>query len=93
MYSKIETERMTFMQQNQKKLRTEEYIHLRDAIINDRNVHNIGILIHFPSTYIESPRHMHEYTQDAITNVWKHGHPDLFIAFIYITLWPKIKEI
>lgn len=34
MYTKIESERLWFLQKNQQKLRAEEYIHLRDAIIN-----------------------------------------------------------
>lgn len=32
---KIKTERLTFIRLNQTKLRSEEYIHLRDAINND----------------------------------------------------------
>lgn len=37
MYVKIETERLTFIRLNQTKLRSEEYIHLRDAINTDGN--------------------------------------------------------
>lgn len=40
MYSKIESERLLFIRLNQKKLRVDNYIHLRDAIITDRNVDN-----------------------------------------------------
>lgn len=41
MYAKIEAKRMIYIRQNQRKLRTEEYIHLRDAILNDNNVEDI----------------------------------------------------
>ncbi|CAI6377043.1 unnamed protein product [Macrosiphum euphorbiae] len=41
MYVKIETERLTFIRLNQTKLRSEEYIHLRDAINTDGNAQNI----------------------------------------------------
>ncbi|KAL0860211.1 hypothetical protein ABMA27_010518 [Loxostege sticticalis] len=80
MYAKIE-ERMLYIRLNQKKLRIEEYIHLRDTIMNDGNIDDIETMVILPSSYIGSPRHMHEYTQDAMTYVRKYGRPDLFITF------------
>ncbi|XP_054745485.1 uncharacterized protein LOC129249840 [Anastrepha obliqua] len=38
MYAKIETERLNFIRFNQAKLRSEQYIHLQDAIANDDNI-------------------------------------------------------
>ncbi|GFT76427.1 ATP-dependent DNA helicase [Trichonephila clavipes] len=35
MYAKIETERLLYIRLNQTELRSEQYIHLRDAIVND----------------------------------------------------------
>ena len=58
MYVKIETERLTFIRLNQDKLRSEEYIHLRDAVSTEGNAVNIGRLTILPATYICSPRHM-----------------------------------
>ncbi|KAG8237316.1 hypothetical protein J437_LFUL014481 [Ladona fulva] len=60
--------------------------------MNDGNVDDIGRLVILPSTYIGSSRHMHEYTQDAMTYVGKHGRPDLLITFTCSSSWPKIKE-
>ncbi|CAG9766005.1 unnamed protein product [Ceutorhynchus assimilis] len=78
---------------NQKKLRTAEYIHLPDEIINDENIDDIGTMVISPSSYIGSPRHMHEYTQDAMTYVRKYGRLDLFIIiFTCNSSWPEIKE-
>ena len=37
MYAKIESERLLYIRLNQTKLRSEHYIHLRDAVINDGN--------------------------------------------------------
>ncbi|XP_043863264.1 uncharacterized protein LOC122756800 [Drosophila mojavensis] len=51
MYVKIETERLTFIRLNQAKLRSEEYIHLRDAIITDGDSENVGRLTILPATY------------------------------------------
>ncbi|XP_065583198.1 glycine receptor subunit alpha-2-like [Artemia franciscana] len=66
MYAKIESERLLYFRLNPTKLRSEQYIHLRDAVVNDGNTTNVGRLTIFPSLHTGSPRHMHEYTQDAI---------------------------
>ncbi|VDM98357.1 unnamed protein product [Onchocerca ochengi] len=73
MYAKIETERLLFIRLNQTKFRSEEYIHLRDAVVNDGNISNIGRLTILPSSYAGSPRHMHEYAQDAVAYVRQYG--------------------
>lgn len=41
MYVKVETERFTFIKLNQAKIRSEKYIHFRDAINADRNTQNV----------------------------------------------------
>ncbi|CAD7078183.1 unnamed protein product [Hermetia illucens] len=61
MYVKIETERLNFIGLNQTKLRSEEYMHLRDAIGTKGNTDNIGRLTILPAKYIGIPRRMHEY--------------------------------
>lgn len=92
MYAKIETERLNYLRFNQARLRSEEYIHLRDAIVNDGNVADVGRLTILPSSYVGSPRHMHEYTQDAMTYVRKFGRPDLFITCTCNPQWDDIKS-
>ncbi|GFX77386.1 helitron_like_N domain-containing protein [Trichonephila clavipes] len=81
MYAKIETERLIFIRLNQTKLHSEEYVHLRDTAVHDGNTTNVGRLTILSSLYIGSPRHMHEYAQDAIAYVRLYGCPDLFITF------------
>ncbi|XP_026467796.1 uncharacterized protein LOC113371383 [Ctenocephalides felis] len=93
MYVKIETERLNFIRFNQAKLRSEEYIHLRDAVSTEGNAANIGRLTILPATYIGSPRHMHEYAQDAMTYVRHYGRPDLFITFTCNPKWIEITEL
>ncbi|AEE09607.1 putative DNA helicase [Cotesia vestalis bracovirus] len=93
MYVKIETERLTFIRLNQAKLRSEEYIHLRDAVNTEGNAANIGRLTILPATYIGSPRHMHEYAQDAMTYVRHYGRPDLFITFTCNPKWIEITQL
>lgn len=93
MYVKIETERLTFIRLNQAKLRSEEYIHLRDAISTEGDAANVGRLTILPATYTGSPRHMHEYAQDAMTYVRHYGRPDLFITFTCNPKWIEIVQM
>ncbi|XP_071577140.1 uncharacterized protein [Temnothorax nylanderi] len=92
MYAKIESERLLYIRLNQKKLRVDNYIHLRDAVVNDGNVADIGQIVILPATFTGSPRHMHEYAQDAMTYVRTYGRPDLFITFTCNPAWSEIKE-
>lgn len=39
-----------------------------------------------------SPRHMHEYAQDAMTYVRHYGRPDLFITFTCNPKWTELTE-
>ena len=93
MYAKIESERLLYIRLNQTKLRSEQYIHLRDAVINDGNTTNVGRLTILPSSYTGSPRHMHEYAQDAIAYVRLYGRPDLFITFTCNQSWDEILQL
>ncbi|GFX85925.1 helitron_like_N domain-containing protein [Trichonephila clavipes] len=61
MYAKIKSERLLYIRLNQVKLRSEEYIHLRDAVVNDGNLSELGKMVILPSTFTGSPRHMHGY--------------------------------
>ncbi|XP_050340249.1 uncharacterized protein LOC126766536 [Bactrocera neohumeralis] len=93
MYVKIETERLNFIRLNQAKLRSEEYMHLRDAICTEGDSKNIGRLTILPATYTGSPRHLHEYAQDAMTYVRHYGRPELFITFTCNPKWTEIIQL
>ncbi|XP_065356368.1 uncharacterized protein LOC135950766 [Calliphora vicina] len=91
MYAKIETERLNYIRSHQKELRSENYIHLRDAVgRQDANALNIGQMVVLPSTFTGGPRYMHEKTQDAMTYVRNFGRPDLFITFTCNPKWQDI---
>ncbi|GBM88716.1 hypothetical protein AVEN_204010-1 [Araneus ventricosus] len=92
MYAKIESERLLYLRLNQRTLRVEQYAHLRDAVMNDGNVADIGQLIILPSIFTGDPRHMHERTQDAMTYVKNYGRPDLFITFTCNPNWTEIQQ-
>jgi len=92
MYAKIESERLLYIRLNQNKLRADEYVHLRDAIANDGNIAEMGKLVILPATFTGSPRHMHEYAQDAFVYVRAYGRPNLFITFTCNPLWLEIQN-
>jgi len=77
------SERLDFIQRNQRKLRAEEYIHLRDAVVNDGNIEapNIGQHVILSASFTGFPRYMNEKSQDIMTYIKKIGKPDLFITF------------
>jgi hypothetical protein len=87
MYAKIESERLLYIRLNQCKLRVDEYIHLRDAVASDGNVENLGALVTLPATFTGRPRHMHEYTQDAMTYVRTDGRPDIYHLHLQSSLY------
>lgn len=93
MYAKIESERLLYIRLNQKKLRVDNYIHLRDSIMNDSNANDIGQKVILPASYTGSPRHMHEYAQDSMTYVRQYGRPDLFITFTCNSSWSEITDL
>ncbi|KAJ2941595.1 hypothetical protein O0L34_g14649 [Tuta absoluta] len=89
-YAKIETERLVFIRTNQRKLRAENYVDLRDAMQHDSNAENVGRMVILPSSFTGGPRYMHERTQDAFCYVRKYGRPDLFITMTTNPKWPEI---
>ncbi|XP_055910503.1 uncharacterized protein LOC129944866 [Eupeodes corollae] len=93
MYVKIESKRLRYLRFNQQKLRVEEYIHLRDAIITNADAAQIGNSVILPSSYKGSPRHMQEYVQDALTYVREYGRPCLFITFTCNPKWSEITSL
>ncbi|XP_067643261.1 uncharacterized protein [Eurosta solidaginis] len=60
---------------------------------SDADITDIGRLTILPSTYIGSPRHMNEYSQDAMTYVRNYGRPDLFVTFTCNRKWPDITNL
>ncbi|UYV64029.1 hypothetical protein LAZ67_2006361 [Cordylochernes scorpioides] len=90
-YAKVESERLHYISAHQAQLRATEYINLLDAIRTDRSRALIGRQVILPSSFVGSPRHMHEYAQDCMAYLRKYGRPDLFITFTCNPEWPEIK--
>ncbi|UYV74635.1 hypothetical protein LAZ67_12000343 [Cordylochernes scorpioides] len=92
MYAKVESERLRYITLHQRNLRAESYIHLRDALSTDANINpnSLGQRIILPSSFVNSPRYLAEYTQDAFCYVRKFGRPDLFITFTSNPSWEEL---
>ncbi|UYV70222.1 hypothetical protein LAZ67_7002235, partial [Cordylochernes scorpioides] len=90
-YAKVESEMLHYISALQAQLRATECIILLDAIRTDRSHALIGRQVIFPSSFVGSPRHMHEYAQDCMAYVRKYGRPDIFITFTCNPEWPEIK--
>ncbi|UYV67029.1 hypothetical protein LAZ67_4003689 [Cordylochernes scorpioides] len=71
---------------------SKSYIHLRDALSTDANINpnSLGQRIILPSSFVNSPRYLAEYTQDAFCYVRKFGRPDLFITFTSNPSWEEL---
>ncbi|GFX05050.1 hypothetical protein TNCV_3439141 [Trichonephila clavipes] len=94
MYIKVENERLRYIALNQKKLQAKNYIHLQDAISADDNIrpNDIDKMVILPSTFVNSPRYLQEYTQDAFTYVRTYGRPDLFVTFTCNPSWLDVTQ-
>lgn len=93
MFAKIESERLRYIRYHQRQLRADEYIHLRDAVQADGDGSEVGQRVILPSTFIGGPRHMHEFSQDAMAYVRAYGRPDLFVTFTCNPSWPEINQL
>jgi PIF1-like helicase/Helitron helicase-like domain at N-terminus len=91
MFVKVESERLRYLRNNQSQLRAENYGMLRDAVAIDGNAEHVGKLVILPSSFMGSPRYLHEYVQDAMCFVRTFGRPDLFITFTCNKNWTEIK--
>jgi hypothetical protein len=91
-YAKMESERLNYIRFHQKEIRVEQYKGLTDAMQGDSALlgRELGRNIVLPSTFINSPRNMHQLYQDAMAVVRAYGKPDLFLTFTCNPLWPEI---
>ncbi len=90
-YSKVESQRLFYIRNNQGPFRAAIYGGVADAVANnDANIDNLGRLIVLPSSFIGGHRHMAQLYQDSMAIVRQYGKPDLFIT---MTCNPKWEEI
>jgi hypothetical protein len=86
-YSKVESQRLFYIRNNQGPLHAAIYGGVADVVAN---TDNLGKLIVLPSSFIGGHRHMAQLYQDSMAIVRQYGKPDLFIT---MTCNPKWEEI
>ncbi|XP_054706622.1 uncharacterized protein LOC129216433 [Uloborus diversus] len=93
-YVKVEGNRLSYLRNNQKKLRVETYMGLADHIYRaaEKTGAKPGIPIILPSTFIGSQRCMQQNYQDAMAIVRDFGKPDLFLTFTCNPKWTEITQ-
>ncbi|CAN0874968.1 ATP-dependent DNA helicase PIF1 [Linum grandiflorum] len=89
-FTTIEQNRLTYLRLNQKKLRSDLYSGLTDALgRGDFDSNALGHVIN-PSSFTGSVRYMQQLYQDAIAVCNHFKNPDLFITFTCNAQWPEI---
>lgn len=84
---------MNCIRSNQATLRADVYSNLVDYFANPNDgIPRIGQRIIFPSSFIGSPRNMHQNYLDAMSIVQHFGKPSLFITMTCNPNWPEIKN-
>ena len=92
-FAKSEQQKLSFLEMNQAKLRTDLYQnivdHMRDA---DVEQNQLGRHVILPATHIGSPRDMHSRFQDAMAIVRRYENPHLFITVTCNPMWKEIQD-
>jgi hypothetical protein len=93
-YARVESGRLFYARQHQREMRVDTLDHLRDAIQNDGavNADNIGGQVILPSSFVGSPRYLHEHVQDAMVYARNFGTPDLFVTMTCNPAWEEIRK-
>ena len=92
-YTMVEAERMRYVRNKNKDLRSETYARL-EALAESSSDQNKkrGRKVILPSSVTGSPRYMMQNYMDAMTICKFYGYPDLFITFTCNPKWPEISR-
>ncbi|CAN1310137.1 ATP-dependent DNA helicase PIF1 [Linum perenne] len=89
-FTTVEQNRLTYLRNNQKALRSEIYSELYSALDRgETSSKNIGRII-LPSSFTGGMRYMKQLFLDAMAICHYFGNPDLFITFTSNAQWPEI---
>lgn len=93
MSKKMKTERLNYISRNQKRLMSDDYIYLRDASNQDRNIDpsNINQCEILSSLFTGYRVIYMKKTQDAMIYVQSYGRPDIFVTLICNSKLAEIK--
>ncbi len=97
-FCKMESERLSYVAQNQSKMRAESYSRLRELLADSGGPHDeseavrLGKLVVLPSTYVCGERYMRQKMHDIIATSTKLGHPDIFLTMTCNPNWVEIQR-
>ncbi|CDF38180.1 ATP dependant DNA helicase PIF1 [Chondrus crispus] len=95
-FCKVEAERLSYLRQNQTKLRGADYISLRDSLgdsgraEDEADAVRAGRLFILPSTHIGCDSYMRQQMHGIIAISNQIGHPDIFLTMTCNPSWPEI---
>ena len=95
-YAKSEAEKLSYLRENQQRLRASDYSSLREALgdsgrmQDEADVVRAGRLFILPSTHVGGDRYMRQQLHDIIAISNKVGHPDVFLTMTCNPRWPEI---
>ncbi|KAL3024818.1 hypothetical protein AAZX31_04G146800 [Glycine max] len=84
-YTMVESERLSYIRNNQKKLRVDKYCSLQTSL-------DAGSMI-LPSTFFGNPRYMDQLYFDGMAICSHVGFPNLFITLTCNPNWPEIRRV
>ena len=92
-WTMIESERLSYIRNNQTKLRVDRYMNLKDAASKGNvDTSSTGSRIILPSTFHGGDRFMSALYHDAMGICKPYGYPDLFMTFTCNFKWPELKR-
>ncbi|KAH1249702.1 ATP-dependent DNA helicase PIF1 [Glycine max] len=93
-YTMVESERLSYIRNNQKKLRVDKYSSLQSS--SDTGTTKgltKGKRVILPSTFVGSPRYMDQLYFDGMAICSHVGFPNLFITLTCNPNWPEIRRL
>lgn len=90
-YTMVESDRLSYIKTQQKKLRTDTFKNITANVQNGTNdASNSGKRILLPSSFTGGSRYMMQKYLDAMAICKSVGYPDLFITITCNPMWPEI---
>ncbi|KAH1035115.1 hypothetical protein GYH30_055197, partial [Glycine max] len=93
-YTMVESERLSYIRNNQKKLRIDKYSSLQTSLdTGTAKGLTKGKRVILPSTFVGSPRYMDQLYFDGMAICSHVGFPNLFITLTCNPNWPEIRRL
>ena len=93
-YTMVESERLSFIRNNQKKLRVDKFCSLQKSLdVGTTKGLNRSKRVILPSTFVGSPRYNDQLYFDGMRICSHVGFPNLFITLTCNPNWPEIRRL